>query len=105
MSTTPRSSTVFSMEEAVGAAPVLAQLRDRLAHSERCLGLVLPVIPVTLRAHVKAGPIEDDQWCLLVGSAAASTKLRQLLPAIQATLSNHGIDISAIRIKVQTTTR
>ena len=105
MSTAPRSSTIFSMEEAVGAAPVLAQLRDRLALSQRCLSLVLPIIPVTLRATIKAGPIENDQWCLLVGSAAASTKLRQLLPAIQATLSNHGIDISAIRIKVQTTTR
>lgn len=105
MSIAQRSSTIFSMDEAVGAAPVLAQLRDRLALSERYLSLVLPVIPVTLRANIKAGPIEDDRWCLLVGSAAASTKLRQLLPAIQATLSNHGIDISAIRIKVQTISR
>lgn len=105
MSTASRSSTVFSMEEAVGAAPVLAQLRDRLALSERCLSLVQHVIPVTLRAAIKAGPIEDDQWCLLVGSAAASTKLRQLLPAIQATLTNHGIEVTAIRIKVQVTSR
>ncbi len=105
MSTAPRSSTVFTMEEAVGAAPVLTQLRDRLALSERCLSIVLPVIPVTLRSNIKAGPIENDQWCLLVGSAAASTKLRQLLPAIQATLSNHGINMTAIRIKVQSHSR
>ena len=105
MSTAPRSSTVFSMDEAVGAAPVLAQLRERLALSERYLSHVLPVIPATLRGLIKAGPIENDQWCLLVGSAAASTKLRQLLPAIQATLSNPGVKITAIRIKVQTTSR
>jgi hypothetical protein len=105
MSTTPRSSAVFSMDDAVGAAPVLAQLRDRVALSERCLSHVLPIIPSALRPHVKAGPIEGDQWCLLVGGAAASSKLRQLLPAIQAALSNHGIEMTTIRIKVQTTSR
>ena len=58
-----------------------------MALSERCLGLVRPLIPITMRHQVKAGPIEGTQWCLLVGSAAASTKLRQLLPAIQTALS------------------
>jgi hypothetical protein len=38
---------------------------------------------------------------LLVGSAAASTKLRQLLPSIQAALTQHGFEVTAIRIKVQ----
>jgi hypothetical protein len=89
------------MEEAVGAAPVLQQLRDRMALSQRCLDLVLPIIPATLRPHIKAGPIEEHQWCLLVSSAAASTKLRQLMPTLQATLANHGMGITAIRIKVQ----
>lgn len=40
MSATSRSTTVFSLDEAVGAAPVLSQLRERLALSERCLGHV-----------------------------------------------------------------
>jgi hypothetical protein len=101
MSATPRSSTVFSLDEAVGAAPVLAQLRERLALSERCLGHVRPLIPITMRHQVKAGPIEGSQWCLLVGSAAASNKLRQLLPSIQAALTQHGFEVNAIRIKVQ----
>lgn len=102
MSATPRSSTVFSLDEAVGAAPVLTQLRERLALSERYLGQVRSLIPITMRHQVKAGPIEGTQWCLLVGSAAASTKLRQLLPNIQTTLTQHGYEVTAIRIKVQT---
>jgi hypothetical protein len=55
-----------------------------------------------MRHQVKAGPIEGAQWCLLVGSAAASTKLRQLLPSIQAALTEHGFEVTSIRIKVQT---
>lgn len=102
MSATSRSTTVFSLDEAVGATPVLAQLRERLAFSERCLGHVRPLIPITMRHQVKAGPIEGAQWCLLVGSAAASTKLRQLLPSIQAALTEHGFEVTSIRIKVQT---
>lgn len=101
MSTTPSLSMVLSMDEAVDAAPVLRVLKDRLALSQRCLKHVLPIIPQTLHSHVKAGPIEEHQWCLLVSSAAASAKLRQLMPALQATLANHGLDITAIRIKVQ----
>lgn len=103
MSAAPRSSTVYSLEEAVGAAPVLAQLRDRLALSQRCLNHICPLIPITMRQQVKAGPIDGPHWCLLVASASASTKLRQLLPSLLASLSHHGFEVTEIRIKVQTT--
>jgi hypothetical protein len=92
---------MFSLEEAAGSAPVLAQLRERLALSERCLGHVRTLIPITMRHQVKAGPIEGTEWCLLVGSAAASSKLRQLLPSIQSALTQQGFEVTAIRIKVQ----
>jgi hypothetical protein len=55
-----------------------------------------------MRHQVKAGPIDGTQWCLLVGSSAASTKLRQLLPAIQTALTQQGFEVTSIRIKVQT---
>jgi hypothetical protein len=102
MSNTSRSFATYSIDEALGSAPVLAQLRDRLALSDRCFSHILPLIPITMRSRVKAGPIEERQWCLLVGSAAASTKLRQLLPTIQASLTQQGFEVSEIRIKVQT---
>lgn len=63
------------------------------------------LIPASMRRHVKAGPIEEAEWCLLVGNAAASTKLRQLLPTLLLTLAREGSQVSAIRIKVQATQR
>ncbi len=63
------------------------------------------LIPASMRRHVKAGPIEEAEWCLLVGNAAASTKLRQLLPTLLLTLAREGSQVSAIRIKVQAAQR
>lgn len=92
---------MYSLEQAVGAAPSLAALQQRVRESQRCLDMVRHLIPAGLRQHVKAGPLEETQWCLLVASAAASTKLRQLLPVLQAALTRGGAQVSAIRIKVQ----
>ena len=97
-----KTSSVFSLQEAVGAAPTLAQLRERAEASQRCLALVRPLLPAGLRGQVKPGPWGDGEWCLLVGSAAAAAKLRQLLPAMRDALHENGAQVSAIRIKVQT---
>mgnify|MGYP006187435673 CR=1 FL=1 len=77
-------SYTLSLEQAVGAAPSLAALQERIRASALCLNQVRHLIPASLQRQVQAGPIEDGEWCLLVGNAAASTKLRQLLPALQA---------------------
>lgn len=93
---------MFSLEQAAEAAPTLAALQARIRESRWCLDQVLPLIPVTLRQHVRPGPLQDQEWCLLVPSAAASTKLRQLLPSLQQALTQKGAQVNAIRIKVQT---
>ncbi len=100
MTTALRRHTMFSLEQAAGAAPSLAALQERIRESQRCMEQVQHLIPAAMRRHVKAGPIEDTEWCLLVGSAAASTKLRQLLPALRQALTESGLQVSAIRIKV-----
>jgi hypothetical protein len=94
-------SNIFSLEQAAGAAPHLAALTERIRASQRCLSDVEHLIPTALRRHVKAGPLDDGVWCLMVGNAAASTKIRQLLPAIQKALTQKGAQVNAIRIKVQ----
>lgn len=101
MSTAPRSHSMLSLEQAVGAAPSLALLQQRVRDSQRCLETVKHLLPPGMRQHVKAGPIEETEWCLLVGSAAASTKLRQLVPSLLQALTRSGAQVSAIRIKVQ----
>jgi hypothetical protein len=100
-----RSQTTFSLVQAVDAAPALAVLQERIRDSNRCLALVLHLLPGALQAQVKAGPLQDQEWCLLVSSTAASTKLRQLLPTIQRELTQNGAQVSAIRIKVQVVPR
>ncbi|MBD3892442.1 DciA family protein [Hydrogenophaga sp.] len=98
MNTTPRST--FSLEQASEAAPALAALRQRVQESQRLLRLVQHLIPAALRPAVQAGPLLGSDWCLLVGSASASTKLRHLLPTLQAALRADGSPVQHIRIKV-----
>lgn len=105
MSTAHRSHQTFSLEQAAGASPSLAALQERIRESQRCMERIQHLIPAAMRRHVKAGPIDDTEWCLLVGNAAASTKLRQLLPALLQALAQAGLQVSAIRIKVQATPR
>lgn len=97
-----RSPSVFSLQEAVGAAPSLAQLRARAEASQRCLDHIRPLLPAALRQQVAAGPLNEGEWCLLVTSSAAAAKLRQLLPALRDKLHENGSQVSSIRIKVQT---
>jgi hypothetical protein len=105
MAHAPRNRNVFSLEQAVGAAPTLAALQERIRASSECLDLVSHLIPATLHKQVKAGPLNDGEWCLLVSSASASTKLRQLLPAIQKQLGEHGRQVTSVRLKIQTQQR
>lgn len=97
----PRRQTTYSLEQAFGASPSLASLQERIRQSSRCLEQIQPLLPANLRKLVKAGPLEEGQWCLLVGNAAASTKLRQLLPTLLQELNQNGAQLSLIRIKVQ----
>lgn len=105
MSTAFRTSMMLSLEQAVGAAPSLAALQQRIRDSQRYLEWVQPVLPTALRSQIKAGPVQDTEWCLLVSNASVSAKLRQLLPTLLATLSQNGAQITAIRIKVQASGR
>lgn len=95
------SRNMFSLEQAVGAAPSLAALQERILASSHCLNQVRHLIPAPLQRQVQAGPIDNGEWCLLVGSAAASTKLRQLLPALQQELTQNGAQVTSIRLKIQ----
>ncbi len=58
------------------------------------------LLPTTMRASVKAGPIDGETWCLLISNNAAAAKLRQLVPALQARLQANGHKITSIRLKL-----
>lgn len=105
MSTASRADRVFSLEQAAGEAPALAMLQQRVSTSRNFLRMVQHLIPPSLHKQVAAGPLNDGEWCLLVTSAAAAAKLRQLLPAIQTHLVEQGAQVNSVRLKIQTATR
>jgi hypothetical protein len=85
-------------------APGLHSLLDKIRQSQACLLAVGNVIPQNLKSQIQAGPLNDQEWCLLVKSPAASTKLRQLTPRLLLVLQQDGWDINHIRIKIQSIT-
>lgn len=93
----------IALQEAARQAPGLGLLLERMQRAQQCLRTVTDLIPAPLRAHVQAGPIDDDQWCILTPNTAACAKLRQLLPAMQERLAP--LQIKTIRLKVLTSGR
>lgn len=91
----------LSLHEAAQLSSTLTQLTQRARASQQCLQAVLPLIPGALRCYVQAGPLEDQVWCLLVESGSAAAKLRQLVPDLLNRLNDRGMQITSIRLKIQ----
>ncbi len=77
----------------------LADLAQRLAHSNACLQAVLPVLPANLRPHLVAGPWDAEGWTLLTRQAAALVKLRQLAPAMEQALREAHLPVPKLRLQ------
>lgn len=95
----PRSA--IPVQQAVLQAPTLARLAAVASDSKSRLDSLNDLLPSALRAGVQAGPVEEDQWCLLAANSAVAAKLRQLGPVLLAHLRTQGWQVNAIRIKVQ----
>lgn len=78
----------------------LASLLQIHRLSAQYLHEVQSLLPPGMRAHIKAGPVDESGWCLLVEHNAAAAKLRQLLPALSAHLRSKGHAVTTIRVKV-----
>lgn len=97
-----RRNHAVTLQQAADEAPMLAQLSALVQDSSARLRAIEPLIPAALRASVRAGPIDETNWCILVKGSSAAAKLRQLQPALEAHLRSKGWEVSAIRIKIQT---
>lgn len=96
-----RRNHPVTLMQATQESPTLARLTELSKDSVARLKAVEPMIPAVLRPAIKAGPIDGPNWCLIVNSAAAAAKIRQLLPAMEAQLRTQGWQVSSIRLKVQ----
>ncbi len=97
-----RLRQAITLQQAAEGSPTLAGLASLARESGERLKAVETLIPVPLRAAVRAGPLEGASWCLLVRGNAAAAKLRQLLPALAAGLRTKGYPVQSIRLKVHT---
>ena len=91
----------FTLQQAAEQSPTLSSLAAQIRDTRERLKAVEELIPFDLRAAIQAGPVNDNDWCLLVRGNAAAAKLRQLLPMLQARLQTRGWTVTTIRIKVQ----
>ena len=85
---------------ALGRSEPLTGLLQRMQASKARLEAISPLLPAALAAGVRAGPLDDSAWVLLVSHAASAAKLRQMLPALEAVLREHGWPGPPIKIKV-----
>jgi len=97
-----RRPHTFTLLQATQEAPSLAHLCQLAEESTARLQCIQSLLPLALRKGVRAGPIEDGVWCLLLDNNAIAAKLRQLLPALLAHLRTKGWPVESIRLKVNT---
>jgi hypothetical protein len=86
--------------DAIAQSDTLSGMLALHQKSSLYLHTIETVLPAGLSLHIKAGPIDEDCWCLLVAHNAAAAKLRQLLPSLCAHLRSKGHNVQRIRIKV-----
>jgi hypothetical protein len=100
MNASRRPSQAVTFSQAIDNSPSLSRLADMVRESSDLLKIIEHLLPPTIRAAVKAGPIDGQIWCLLVSGNAATAKVRQLVPSFQALLQANGHNITSIRLKV-----
>lgn len=89
-----------SVAAALGRSEPLTSLLQRMQASKARLDAIVPLFPPGLTDGIRAGPLDDSAWVLLVSNAAAAAKLRQMLPTLEAALREHGWPGPPIKIKV-----
>lgn len=95
-----RLQSAVTLGQAAENSPSLARLTQLVRESNQRLQAIETLIPAGLRPAIKAGPIDGENWCLLVSGNAAAAKIRQLIPLMQASLLRQGCKVTTIRLKI-----
>lgn len=96
------SKKTVSLFHATQISPTLARLSGLALDSSARLKAVELLLPLSLRPYIKAGPVDGDEWCLILSNGAVAAKVRQLVPSLQSHLNSKGWEVTSIRLKVQT---
>jgi hypothetical protein len=97
---TPPAAPTLAFGTALSRSEPLGRLLQRLQESRDCLDAVRSLLPAGLADEVRAGPLDDQGWTLLVSGSAAAAKLRQMLPLLEAALLAHRHQATVVRVKI-----
>ena len=89
------------IEEAMAQSGPLVRLQQQMRDSKQRFETIRACLPAALAAHVRPGPLDELGWSLLAANASVAAKLRQLLPRLETALREGGCEVSAIRVRVQ----
>ncbi len=89
------------LADALRGSEPLARLADRLRESKQRFACIESLLPPALAGQALPGPVDAHGWTLLAVSPAAAAKLRQLVPVLEAQLTERGFSPLAIRIRVR----
>lgn len=95
-----RRHFAITLEQAAQSSPALSQLVGQAREANARMKAIEPLLPPGLRSNVQAGPIEGSVWCLIVKNNAAASKIRYLLPSLEAHLRTKGWNVARIQLKV-----
>ena len=90
----------FTLASALQRSEPLAGLMQRVQASTARFNAIASLLPGGLQGEIRAGPLDDAAWVLLVSHAAGAAKLRQLVPALDAALLAQGWAGPPIKIKI-----
>ncbi len=94
------TSNGHTLAAALQGSEPLTSLMQRMRQSQARLAAVAHLLPAGLQGEVRAGPLDDSAWVLLVGNAAAAAKVRQMLPALQDAMLAQGFTGPPVKVRV-----
>jgi hypothetical protein len=74
---------------------------QRMRESQARLAALAQLLPPGLTDGIRAGPLDETAWVLLVAHSASAAKIRQMLPVLEAALKASGWSGPPIKIKVR----
>ena len=100
MSLKPSVPDSLPIRQVLARTEPLLRLQQRLNDSKARFNAIRGCLPAGLLHFIKPGPLDDDQWTLLVSNQAVAAKLRHFQPLLEKSLRDAGWQSLTLRIKV-----
>jgi hypothetical protein len=96
----PQVPDSLPIRQVLARTEPLQRLQQRLRESRARFDTVQGCLPAGLLHFIKPGPLDEDQWTLLVSNQAIAAKLRHFQPLLEKSLRDAGWPLLTLRIKV-----